>query len=533
MEVSTLVERFAALFRGLGRAHGTYKVSGVITEKGKRDGKGTTLHEAVTLDHYARHLRGEYMLGIVPIMDDNTCVFCALDVDDYTGKYVPIVERIRDANLPLVPVLSKSGGIHLYLFFSEPVPCEAARAKLRELSEFLGIPGVECFPKQDVLAGKDEVGNWLNLCYFRGALGAQHSERLMVDPRTQEKIADLGRFLDTAERMRITAAELDALTIEARQRVKAPFSDGPPCLQKLAQSHVVGEGGRNLALYQFATYFREKNKNQPRYGDTTLAALVVQADREYMDPPLGFQEATAVAKSVYRDRGFYKCDDEPMRGVCNRALCLRRKYGIGDPSTSADQRLDFGGLIRYEIRNAGADSTQEQPWYDFTINGRNIRFSNEELYDVNLFRSRCADVLSVFPPPMKAGDWTKFLNSCFATQQIVAVPFESGPKGQLVGHVRDFARDYGRRDEWDALLEGGVYLDRKEMRAYFRWQDLLGYLSRKQVRGHQQRQVFAVLQQYMDARNGVRTISAKHITYWCVAIQQTDLPPPEEVLSQY
>jgi hypothetical protein len=531
--MSELLTRYMALFKGLDRAHGTYKVSGVITEKGKRDGKGATLFEPPTAALYERHLRGEYMLGIVPITDANTCWFAALDVDDYTGKYVPIVERIRESNLPLVPVLSKSSGVHLYLFFSEPVPCDLARAKLKELSEFLGIPGVEIFPKQDVLSNKDEVGNWLNIPYYKGLLGPAHAERLMVDPRTQEKIADLGKFLDIAERMRITAAQLDGIAVEAKKRAKAPFADGPPCLQKLAMSKV-GEGGRNNALYQFGVYLREKHQNTPGYSEQRLLELLQGVNKEYYDPPLEASEVLQTTKSVFRDRGFYQCGNQPQVSLCNRALCLRRKYGIGDPDTQPDKRLEYGGLTKYEIQDDnGGLSTQEDPWYDFTVNGRNIRFTWDELYNPEFFRQRVAKVLNVFPPAMKKGDWEKFVDSCFTSMQIVAVPFESGPKGQLVGHVRDFVRDYGQREEWDALLDGGAYVDRPNKCAYFRWQDLLAYLNRKNARGHKQNEVFAVVQQHMAGRNGDKNISGKHVRYWCVAVADTDMPPTEEMVNEF
>lgn len=519
-----------ALYTGLDRVYGIYRLSGTVSAKGKREGKGETVAARVTPELYEKHLNKEQMLGVVPVMDDGKCWFAALDVDDYTGKYVSLVDRVREMNLPFIPVISKSGGVHLYLLFSEPAPCDIVREKLKELADALGIPGVEIFPKQDALQSVDEFGSWLNLPYFGGALGPQHAERLMVDPRTQEQVADLGRFLDIVERRRITVSQLQCLCVEAKKRVQAPFRDGPPCLQRLALSKV-GEGGRNNVMFQFGIYFRQKHSRDAGYSDAKLVEYMQWANKEYFDPPLDNGELMQTAKSVHRDKYFYKCGDQPMLSVCNRAVCLTRKYGIGAPDSDTELRVEYGTLVKFQVCDEdGKPSYDDPPWYQWTIDGKVLRIAEDVLTNIEAFRNYVFTRLNVYPPAMKPENWKNFLTVMAKQGEYVDVPFESGPKGQLVGHIRDFIRDYGTRYDWAALLEGGVFIDRNDMFAYFKWQDLNTYLNRKNVKGFKQNDIFALMRTYLEGTSGDRSVHGKHLRWWRVKIRDMDLPPPEETL---
>ena len=68
------------LFEGLPRAHGTYEIKGERAD-GKKQGKATTVREDVTLEKWQAHLDGKTGIGIIPINDDSSCKFGAIDVD--------------------------------------------------------------------------------------------------------------------------------------------------------------------------------------------------------------------------------------------------------------------------------------------------------------------------------------------------------------------------------------------------------------------------------------------------------------------
>ena len=81
------------------------------------------------------HLRGKDTLGrdvvgVYPILPEDNCCFLALDFDD--GDWQENVRQLRQLcgiwDLPCGVERSRSGaGAHLWLFFSEPVPCADAR----------------------------------------------------------------------------------------------------------------------------------------------------------------------------------------------------------------------------------------------------------------------------------------------------------------------------------------------------------------------------------------------------------------------
>ena len=81
--MSDIAKRFLDIFSGLERAHGSYQLSGVITEKGKRQGNALTKQEPPTEELWLKHLNGEYGLGIFPLRDDGMCKWGAIDVDIY------------------------------------------------------------------------------------------------------------------------------------------------------------------------------------------------------------------------------------------------------------------------------------------------------------------------------------------------------------------------------------------------------------------------------------------------------------------
>ncbi len=61
------IEAFASLFKGRTDAHGQ------VNE---------CIYEPVTLKHYEKHLKGEVNLGIYFVLDDSTCHFAAIDLDE-------------------------------------------------------------------------------------------------------------------------------------------------------------------------------------------------------------------------------------------------------------------------------------------------------------------------------------------------------------------------------------------------------------------------------------------------------------------
>src|SRR5271166_1156472 len=76
------------------------------------------------------HLTGRHVMGIYPLLPDETCWFLAVDFDKSTWieDVGAFVETCRRVGLPAAVERSRSGnGAHVWFFFSSPVPSAAAR----------------------------------------------------------------------------------------------------------------------------------------------------------------------------------------------------------------------------------------------------------------------------------------------------------------------------------------------------------------------------------------------------------------------
>jgi hypothetical protein len=159
-------ERFSRLFSGLNRAYGALDIT-TKDARGKQKGKYKFVHEPRTTATYASHLKGEVSIGIVPINEDDACLWGAIDIDQYPLDHSEVLKRLSQLELPMVVCRSKSGGAHLYLFFKEFVEAEKVQLKLKEIAAEIGYGGCEVFPKQiKLVLERGDNGNFLNLPYF-------------------------------------------------------------------------------------------------------------------------------------------------------------------------------------------------------------------------------------------------------------------------------------------------------------------------------------------------------------------------------
>ena len=76
------------------------------------------------------HLKGQHVMGVYAMLDDETCWFLAVDFDKstWTEDARAFVETSRRFGLPAIVERSRSGnGAHVWFFFSAPVPASTAR----------------------------------------------------------------------------------------------------------------------------------------------------------------------------------------------------------------------------------------------------------------------------------------------------------------------------------------------------------------------------------------------------------------------
>jgi uncharacterized protein DUF5906/TOTE conflict system primase-like protein len=319
----------AALFAGLERVYGRYVVPADTKpdEHGKKLGRRATVKETVTPSVWCRHVSGKdgFGIGIVPIRDDDSCVFGAIDIDVYPFDHRPLIANVERLGLPLIVCRTKSGGAHCYAFTSEPVPAKLMRAKLTAWAAALGHPGVEIFPKQDRLTGPDDCGSWINIPY-----NGRHPTRYAFKPDGTAMKVD--EFLAAADVKKSTGAQLAAWKQPPAAIVEDDLWTGaPPCLRTLA---VKGFGDwQNNGLFNIAVYLKK------RHGKDGLADRLALYDERFMSPPAGPKDVRTIAKSVARKQYFYKCHDQPIVSVCEKEACRDCAFGIGRHDDGAEKRL--------------------------------------------------------------------------------------------------------------------------------------------------------------------------------------------------
>lgn len=146
-EATRAATELMALFEGNETAHGTHGEPDERGPGGKYTIKGTarTVRGPVRLKHWRQHLAEDRPLGVIPIKDDGRCVWGCIDYDVYDENPLDVVAHVQHLGCPLVPCLSKSGGLHLFLFLREPEPAAKVQAALTVAAEHLGLTGCGYF----------------------------------------------------------------------------------------------------------------------------------------------------------------------------------------------------------------------------------------------------------------------------------------------------------------------------------------------------------------------------------------------------
>ena len=116
------IEYFTGLQRNFGFADLTKNIKDPTTGKLKPEYGWSK--QPIAEQDYLDHLSGIKSIGIQPCDDGGMARFGAIDIDSKDYKDFSIkkyLDLIKKYDLPLIPINSKSGGLHLYIFLKEPV----------------------------------------------------------------------------------------------------------------------------------------------------------------------------------------------------------------------------------------------------------------------------------------------------------------------------------------------------------------------------------------------------------------------------
>lgn len=424
-----LIEKFHALFAGLTRAKGRYVLTAnpsqaVVGDKAK--GKATTISEAVTVEDYARHLNGEVGLGIVPVRDDGTCVFGAIDIDQYVGiDHIALVKKAAEKSEPVMVCRSKSGGAHVYVFVAEPgVQAPILIDYLKKLRGSLSIDirkAREIFPKQKAQSGG--IGNWINLPYF-----GETPRKAIKEDGTEYTLEE---FLESAKRV-----DGKLLSFAAEKEEFLNHSELPPCLERLIAEGIPA-GMRNEAGYNFAVFASKKF----HMDQVKVRTMVNHLNNIACKPPLPQVELNTIIDSVLTHEYNYKCDQSPILEVCNKQLCATRLYG---PHASTRP----GGIPEIEKIETRGDQNDETVFYvKLATSPKLVACNSRTLMDYEAFKRAVLDRTHTMLPVVKQRDWDAYITVRYtALSASMRVAPERTKEGVIITVVEDWIKQSASKD---------------------------------------------------------------------------------------
>jgi hypothetical protein len=180
-----------------------------------------SVSDRVVLDH----LRGSHVIGVYPLLGDETCWFLAADFDGdaWNDDVAAFAETCKGAGVPASIERSRSGnGAHVWFFFTAPVSAVAARKmaswRLTETMSRrhqLSMNSYDrFFPNQDTMP-RGGLGNLIALPLQHGPRKLHHTE--FLDEKL-EPIADQWGYL--AQVSRIAPPAVEAIAAEANRSAR-------------------------------------------------------------------------------------------------------------------------------------------------------------------------------------------------------------------------------------------------------------------------------------------------------------------------
>lgn len=510
------LHRFMRLFRGNTRSYGQWDPA-KPKEKSSRTEKGQYPDSA-----FEAHLDGGIGIGIVPVRDDGTCLWGAIDLDNHgSDKDIDIgaVERrVATLGYPLIPCRSKSGGVHLYMFASEPVRADMMKAVLTRWAKELEVDGVDCiYPKQGRLAknaeGVQALGNWINLPYYD--VDASTPSRAAV---SNGKRLSLEAFLLKAESEAVDAAQLGKYFSD-------DLSEMPPCLQARMRSGGFGAGERNDGTYQVAVFCRKRDPDTAKDAAHDLAVRFMESG------PIPFKERDKTIRSVLTTRSAnYKC--ETFKDVCDREACRKLKFGISEGEyeqmAARSTMPRFHSLVKF--RNAEPMRFDLSVGEDDESSRRIEGLTIDELVSFPELRKAVMAKTHIVLPRLKNDEWDKILRELFEKVSIEDVPDDSTPEGQVRIRLLEFLRKANLKSEGDetkdreALVRGVpvVQLHQDERVVMFRHVDFVAYLTKTKTDAIKNKDLWFRANRSMGVQNARVRVGKNVIPVWYLPVSAVE-----------
>ena len=477
---TVMEKRYIEYFNGYRLAYGVadfeHPDAYIDQESGKKKPVYRWNYEELTDDIYQAHLEGKLSIGIQPCNENSEVKFGVIDIDpkDYDSfdkKF--FLEKIQEYNLPLIPVASKSGGLHLFIFMKTFTSASVVKSFLSNLLPTFKLkPDCEIFPKQTQLTKDDETGQlrpgqFINLPY----LGGNQRQAINVDGTT----FTLDQFMQVIEANLVDKERLkditDSIEKQDMQGVDEDFEDGPPCLAILSKLTADPDfDGKDRFMYNYHVFMKMKFADnwQQKVKNAPVKYFSGEHANAWDDKVLN-----AKVKSWNRSTKGYTCTQSPISEYCKKGICVKKKYGVlagskgSYPVLTNLKKVDLDPEPEYEF-----DVTKPDGIGTATVHCRSV----EHLNDQRKRRNSIAKAAGFLPPLIKGDQEQTVMDALYATQKIVHPPVGTSPKEKL--HDVLHAKINGPRATSDAAFKTGSVLIENDM-AYFKFDKFFDKLRSK------------------------------------------------------
>ncbi len=311
----------------------------------------------LTNEEVEKHINGTQLIGIYPLLRDNTSWFIVADFDKekWTKECRIFIKACIEKGIPSYLERSRSGkGGHVWIFFDQPYPAIKSRKILIALLEKADIFSVfdknssfdRLFPNQDFLSGKG-LGNLIALPLHKPAW--EQGNSCFVDDHLNP-YADQWAFLSSVQRVKIDhldklyQSNLSSISLSS---VKTKV-DSDKLHITLSNSVCIKRSGMTPALINFlkeelnfsnSEYYIKKKTGRNTWGTEPYFRLIEETENEVIVPRGFIGRLLRYCKQEVIDFEFL--DERQKHIAVNFSANLKLRSHQNIPVEAAS-RKDFG-----------------------------------------------------------------------------------------------------------------------------------------------------------------------------------------------
>ncbi len=254
-------------------------------------------HLTLTDNQIEKHLKGDQLAGIYPLLTDNTSWFIAADFDEekWEEECRAFVNACKEKGITAYLERSRSGkGGHVWIFFEQPYPALRGRKIFISILEEIKIFSPfdkgsfdRLFPNQDFHSGKG-LGNLIALPLHKSSW--EQGNSCFINPNTLEPIQDQWDLLRNV--IRVPQSKLDDLYNEIAETKTVQVFTGKLQIN-LSNSIHINRNGLTLKLTNFLKeelnftneeFFIKQKSGRNTYGTKRYFKFIEEKEHELIIP---------------------------------------------------------------------------------------------------------------------------------------------------------------------------------------------------------------------------------------------------------